>query len=66
MCSSDLVFLKDHCLEKDVKIIVIGTRSEYEDVEKLLEIGADAVLIGETLIRAEDKKAKLTELRGAV
>ena len=40
--------------------------STAEDVAKLLEIGADAVLIGETLIRAEDKKAKLTELRGAV
>ena len=37
-----------------------------EDVVKLREIGADAVLIGETLMRAPDKKAKLAELRGAV
>ncbi|MCR5825341.1 MAG: indole-3-glycerol phosphate synthase TrpC [Oscillospiraceae bacterium] len=37
-----------------------------EDVAKLREIGADAVLIGETLMRAPDKKAKLSELRGAV
>lgn len=35
-----------------------------EDVALLREIGADAVLIGETLMRAEDKKAKLKELRG--
>ena len=34
------------------------------DVAKLREIGADAVLIGETLMRAEDKRAKLDELRG--
>lgn len=36
-----------------------------EDVTVLREIGADAVLIGETLMKAADKKAKLTELRGA-
>lgn len=36
------------------------------DVGRLREIGADAVLIGETLMRAEDKKAKLEELRGGV
>ena len=35
-----------------------------EDVQKLREVGADAVLIGETLMRAENKKAKLSELRG--
>ena len=35
-----------------------------EDVQLLREIGADAVLIGETLMRAADKKAKLSELRG--
>lgn len=35
-----------------------------DDVEKLREIGADAVLVGETLMRASDKKAKLHELRG--
>lgn len=42
-----------------------GVRSA-EDVEKLRNIGADAVLIGETLMRAPDKKAKLDELRGAL
>lgn len=36
------------------------------DVEKLREIHADAVLIGEVLMRAADKKAKLEELRGTL
>ena len=35
-----------------------------EDIAKIRSIGADAVLIGETLMRASDKKAKLKELRG--
>ena len=34
------------------------------DVAKLREIGADAVLVGETLMRADDKRRKLAELRG--
>ncbi len=34
------------------------------DVAGLRKIGANAVLIGETLMRASDKKAKLDELRG--
>lgn len=37
-----------------------------EDVAALRAIGADAVLIGETLMRAADKKAKLAELRGEI
>ncbi len=35
-----------------------------EDVKALREIGADAVLVGETLMRASDKTEKLRELRG--
>ncbi|MCM1164749.1 MAG: indole-3-glycerol phosphate synthase TrpC [Lachnospiraceae bacterium] len=35
------------------------------DVDGLRKIGANAALIGETLMRAPDKKAKLDELRGA-
>lgn len=35
-----------------------------EDIQSLRDIGADAVLIGETLMRAENKKAKLDELKG--
>lgn len=37
-----------------------------EDVALLCAVGADAVLVGETLMRADDKKAKLAELRGTV
>lgn len=39
-----------------------GVKSK-EDVAALRAIGSDAVLIGETLMRAADKKAKLGELR---
>ena len=35
-----------------------------EDVSALARIGVDAVLVGETLMRAKDKKAMLSELRG--
>lgn len=35
-----------------------------EDIQKLREIGADAVLIGETLMRAADKKEMLDRLKG--
>lgn len=34
-----------------------------DDIRAIREIGADAVLIGETLMRADDKKKKLDELR---
>ena len=36
------------------------------DIVVLREMGADAVLIGEALMRAPDRKAALTQLRGAV
>lgn len=39
-----------------------GVRT-HDDVKALEDIGADAVLIGETLMRAPDKAAKLKELR---
>ena len=42
-----------------------GVISAY-DVQLLREIGANAVLIGETLMRAADKKEKLAELRGTL
>lgn len=35
-----------------------------EDVREMIQMGADAVLVGEALMRAEDKKAMLTRLRG--
>lgn len=40
--------------------------SSAQDVAKIVSIGADGVLIGETLMRAADKKAKLAQLRGLV
>ena len=36
---------------------------DSEDVKKIRDCGADAVLIGETLMRAQNKSAKLAELR---
>jgi len=36
-----------------------------EDVQGLRDIGADAVLVGETLMRADDIAGKLRELKGA-
>lgn len=36
-----------------------------DDIRKLAEMGANAVLIGETLMKAGDKKAKLAQLRSA-
>jgi len=35
-----------------------------DDIRRLKDIGTDAVLIGESLMRAEDKKAALDSLRG--
>ena len=37
---------------------------DASDVRRLRDIGVDAVLIGETLMRAEDKKAMLNRLKG--
>lgn len=36
-----------------------------DDVNALREFGADAVLVGETLMKAENKRDKLKELRGS-
>lgn len=37
-----------------------------EDMKALQEVGVDAVLVGETLMKANDKRAKLQELRGCL
>ena len=50
----------------EVLFVSVSGVKEAEDVTKLCEIGADAVLIGETLMRSDDKKIKLSELRGQV
>lgn len=53
-------------IPRDVLFVSESGVSSAADVEALRRIGADAVLIGETLMRAKDKKAKLNELRGIV
>ena len=51
---------------KDIIFVSESGVKSSEDVALLREIGADAVLIGETLMRSEDKKEKLNELRGVI
>ena len=51
-------------IPSDVLFVSESGVSSPEDVRKLREIGADAVLVGETLMRAEDKKKRLAELKG--
>ena len=53
-------------IPREVLFVSESGVSSAEDVAKLREIGADAALIGETLMRAPDKKAKLDELRGTI
>ena len=53
-------------IPRDVLFVSESGVSSAADVEALRRIGADAVLIGETLMRAKDKKAKINELRGIV
>lgn len=51
-------------IPKEVLFISESGVRTAEDVEKLRRIGTDAVLIGETLMRTQDKKNMLKELRG--
>lgn len=51
-------------LPPDVLFVSESGVGSAQDVAELRAIGADAVLIGETLMRAADKHAKLAELRG--
>ena len=51
-------------IPKDVLFVSESGVKTAEDVAQLAAIGADAVLIGETLMRAPDKTAKLQELKG--
>lgn len=49
---------------EDVLFVAESGISSRADVEALEEGGVDAVLIGESLMRSEDKGSKLDELRG--
>ena len=51
-------------IPKDVLFVSESGVGSPEDVEALRELGADAVLVGETLMRAGDRKARLAELKG--
>ena len=51
-------------IPQDVVFVSESGVKTAADVKSLKEIGADAVLVGETLMRAQDKKAKLAELKG--
>ncbi|MBO4376592.1 MAG: indole-3-glycerol phosphate synthase TrpC [Lachnospiraceae bacterium] len=51
-------------IPKDVVFVSESGVKDAEDIKILREIGADAVLVGEALMKAPDKKAKLNELRG--
>ena len=53
-------------IPKEVLFVSESGVKTAEDVEKIRQIGADGVLIGETLMRAKDKKAKLLELEGTL
>lgn len=53
-------------IPRDVLFVSESGISSSDDVSRLREIGADAVLIGETLMRATDKKLKLNQLRGRI
>ena len=54
MVNDDIIFVSES-----------GIRTP-EDIEKLREIGGDAALIGESIMRADDKKAEITRLRGII
>lgn len=50
----------------DIIFVAESGVSTAEDIKALRDVGVNAVLIGEALMRANDKKAKLKELRGGV
>jgi indole-3-glycerol phosphate synthase len=51
-------------LEEGTTLVAMSGVSTRADVEALEELGADAVLVGEALVRAPDPASKLRELRG--
>ena len=55
-----------HLVPSDVLFVSESGINSAEDIAKLRGTGIDAVLIGETLMRAPDKKKKLAELRGNI
>lgn len=64
--NTDNIFKFREMIPKEVLFVSESGIRSAQDVERLRKIGADAVLIGETLMRAENKAAKLAELRGVI
>ena len=52
-------------IPRDILFVSESGVKTADDVNALREIGADAVLVGETLMKAENKCEKLKELRGS-
>lgn len=61
---TDLSVRLRNLIPREVLFVSESGVKNAEDVRKLTETGADAVLIGEALMRAPDKKEKLDGLRG--
>lgn len=53
-------------IPKDILFVSESGVRNSEDVKKIRDCGADAVLIGETLMRAENKRAMLENLRSVL
>ncbi len=51
-------------IPKEVLFVSESGVKDASDIKRVTEIGADAVLIGETLMRADDKRAALRKLKG--
>ena len=51
-------------IPKDVLFVSESGVKDAQDVQAARKMGADAVLVGEALMRATDRRAKLAELRG--
>ena len=49
----------------DILFVSESGVKDADDIKLLREAGADAVLIGETLMRADNKTEKLAELKGS-
>jgi anthranilate synthase/indole-3-glycerol phosphate synthase/phosphoribosylanthranilate isomerase len=53
-------------ITKDVILLALSGINSRQDVETYLESGAKGVLVGETLMRSQDKVAKVQELLGVI
>ena len=53
-------------IPRDVRFVSESGVRDARDVQAARDMGADAVLVGEALMRAGDRRARLAELRGGV